>query len=373
MRSMRNIFISALRSISNLMKTLLPPWSKGGRGERFAIIPYRGFSGPHRALLLGRVIKSAAAERVERQISGRRKSVWNRISDVYAMLISKSIPETQVSAEFHNIIESVTTDSNGYFSVEVAQNRPTKDLHWQEAEFSLQSESVPEVRTRSWTAKVLSTPTSAVRLIISDIDDTVVETGVANKLRMIWNLFVIKAAQRQPFPGVAEFFRALHNEENPIIYISRGPWSIYPIIEEAFQLHGIPIGPILLLRDWGISYRHPLPRRAKEHKKDLIDRTLSIYPELPVIMIGDSGQQDPEIYYEAVGRHPGRVQGIYIRAVEVSRERQQEVEKIGEDIRKEGIPCCIAGQTSDWAEHAVGHEWIDEEQVRRVEKAVQKA
>jgi len=72
----------------------------------------------------------------------------------------------------------------------------------------------------------------AQRIIVSDIDDTVMYTGVANKLRMLWRVYAQGAEARTAFPGVGQFYKALHHgafgdENNPVLYISRAPWSIY--------------------------------------------------------------------------------------------------------------------------------------------------
>ena len=56
-----------------------------------------------------------------------------------------------------------------------------------------------------------------------------------------------------------------------MLYVSRAPWGIYDILEAFFQHHAIPVGPILFLREWGISLRSPLPRRAVDHKRHLIE------------------------------------------------------------------------------------------------------
>ena len=39
-----------------------------------------------------------------------------------------------------------------------------------------------------------------------------------------------------------------------MLYVSRAPWGIYDILEDFFQHHDIPAGPILFLREWGISW-----------------------------------------------------------------------------------------------------------------------
>ena len=168
--------------------------------------------------------------------------------------------------------------------------------------------------------QVFIPPAQCRCVVISDIDDTVMRTGVANKLKMLWRLFVADAASRVAFPGAAALYRALHagaagNEANPMLYVSRAPWGIYEMLTEFFHRHAIPEGPVMFLREWGLSWRHPLPRRAEDHKRDLIDHMLRLYADLPFVLIGDSGQHDPEVYAEIVAEHPGRVVAVYIRNV----------------------------------------------------------
>jgi phosphatidate phosphatase APP1 len=64
------------------------------------------------------------------------------------------------------------------------------------------------------------------------------------------------------------------------------------------------------------------------HKLARIDRLLETYLDLPFILIGDSGERDPEIYSEIVGRHPDRVRVIYIRSIDRSQERMSALEKL---------------------------------------------
>ena len=89
-------------------------------------------------------------------------------------------------------------------------------------------------------AQIFIPPASCRYVVISDIDDTVMQTGVANKLRMLWRLFVEDAQSRVAFPGVGALYRALHagasgDEQNPMLYVSRAPWGIYEVLEEFFD------------------------------------------------------------------------------------------------------------------------------------------
>jgi phosphatidate phosphatase APP1 len=183
------------------------------------------------------------------------------------------------------------------------------------------------------------------------------QTGVANKLKMLWRLFVEDADSRVAFPGVVALYRALHggvsgNQQNPMLYVSRAPWGIYEVLEEFFRQHRIPVGPILFLREWGLTWTSPLPRKAEDHKRELIQNMLALYSELPFVLIGDSGQHDPEIYRQIVEENPGRVLAVYIRNVSSSPKRTKDIQDLAEAVSQAGSSMVLAADTVAMAEHA---------------------
>jgi phosphatidate phosphatase APP1 len=207
------------------------------------------------------------------------------------------------------------------------------------------------------TAQVFIPPQHCRHVVISDIDDTVMFTGVAGKLKMMWRLFVQDADSRVAFPGVAALYRAMHagpsgNERNPMLYVSRGPWGIYDVLDEFFQMHGIPVGPMLFLREWGITWKSPLPRKAEDHKRELIGNMLALYNDLPFVLIGDSGQHDPEVYRQIVDEYPGRVAAVYIRNVSRDPSRLREIEELAKAVTAAGSSMVLAADSLAMAEHA---------------------
>ncbi|MBK6949431.1 MAG: App1 family protein [Haliscomenobacter sp.] len=66
-------------------------------------------------------------------------------------------------------------------------------------------------------------------------------------------------------------------------------------------MHKLPKGP-LLLRDIGIPYK--LHTRYDSHKTESIHRILETFPDLPFILVGDSGEKAPSFYYELAERFP---------------------------------------------------------------------
>ncbi len=151
-----------------------------------------------------------------------------------------------------------------------------------------------------------------------------------------------------------------------MLYVSRAPWSIYEVLARFFQLHRIPVGPILFLREWGLTLQRPWPRRAIDHKRDLIRGMLDRYEGLPFILVGDSGQHDPEIYARIVEENPGRVLAVYIRDVDPAEARRDEVRRLARRLEEAGSPLILAADSAAMAEHAAREGYIDAEALGEV-------
>jgi phosphatidate phosphatase APP1 len=127
---------------------------------------------------------------------------------------------------------------------------------------------------------------------------------------------------------------------------------------EFFALQNIPIAPTFL-RDWGIGEREGLPTGHRKHKLTLICQMLDVYDHLPFILIGDSGQEDPEIYHEVVHHYPERILAVYIRNVSRDLERPEAIQALAEEVLEAGSTLILADDTLVMAEHAAAQGWID--------------
>ena len=319
-----------------------------------AIQTYRGFASRREIFLVGRVFRQhSATGKVRHSRLGRN------LADIGRRLLRHGAPGVALTARFGGAQQQLLTDGDGYFQVDL---RPAEPLSADRLWHRLTVDAVEAAGANRTTGAFFLPPPSARFAVISDIDDTVIFTGVASKLKMLWRLFLQGARERIAFPGVAAFYRALHrgssgSEFNPMLYVSRSPWGLYEMLEEFFHLHDIPAGPVLFLREWGLSRRRPLPRRAKEHKLTLIRRMLAIYADFPFILIGDSGQRDPEIYAQLVREHPGRVLAIYIRHVSDAA-RQTAIEALAQEVVAAGSTLLLAVDTQAMAAHAAERGFI---------------
>ena len=361
--------MTSLRWLPRQTARLLPPFRPQGR-RTVVIHAYRGFGSPEEICLFGRVFRQPPGPQ-RAAGSGLRGDLAN----LWQWMLRRGMPYAVVEARFGQARVRSRTDRYGFFFMRLPVH-PGIDCSslWQRAMVELvgsgQSGSQAE-------AEVFIAPPTATFGVISDIDDTVVYTGVAHKLKMLWHLFFSEAESRVAFAGVAALYRALHRgpygrQFNPMLYVSRGPWRIYDVLDLFFSLHDIPAGPVLYLRYWGLTIEHPLPRRARDHKLTLIRQALEVYRDLPFVLIGDSGQKDPEIYARIVHEHPGRIRAIYIRDVGSAPDRRRSIAQLARATSQSGASLLLAADSATMADHAARRGLIAPDAVLEVKSAQQR-
>ena len=344
-----------IRSLRKALHILAAP-VKGdnGRGGLF-IQPYRGYGSRSQLFLMGRVFRQPGFG------SGWREDALRRdLVDLLRRLLRKPIANARLQVRYKDTETIVRTDRHGFFRVRMELSATPSDSLWHSMELSLIH---PVDERATTTGEFFTPPTSARYGVISDIDDTVVYTGVANTAMMMWRLFAQGAESRIAFPGVAALYQAFYEgitgqQRNPLLYVSRGPWSIYHVLVEFFRMHRIPNGPILILREWGMKRGSVMPRRAKDHKLVVIREMLALYEDLPFVLIGDSGQRDPEIYNRILKEHPGRILGIYIRDVSNDPDREEAIAALAREAQAAGSDLMLASDSLIMAQHAVEQKLI---------------
>jgi phosphatidate phosphatase APP1 len=271
-------------------------------------------------------------------------------------------------------VAEVVTDEEGYFDVELEATDQPFSSPRQEVNFEL-LEPAGEQAVGELGEVVVRSPRSSF-LVISDIDDTVVETEATNLLAMARATFLGNARSRTPFAGVGQLYRALVDgpsgrDENPLVFISRSPWNLYDLFDQFCDLQGIPRGRVFYLRDWGFSLEGLTRARARGHKFELIQRILDFEPDLPVILVGDSGQKDPEIYHAISEQYPGRLLGAFIRNVTKSRKRDESIRNLASEVREDGAVLYLADDSLQVVRKTADHGWIRREAIASVEAEIQ--
>lgn len=250
----------------------------------------------------------------------------------------------------------VVSDRDGYFRAEL---RPTVRLEagWHELTAQLQHPvGTGQVQERT-AGRVLVPPPDADFGIISDLDDTVIRSDVTRPLRAALTVLLHNARTRTPFQGVAAFYRALQDgpsgtSRNPLFYVSSSPWNLYDLVMSFLELNQVPAGP-LFLRAWGLDADTRPGAGHHGHKSELVLGLLDTYPDLRFVLIGDSGQQDPEIYRDVALAHPDRIVAVYVRDVTTA-ERDASVAAVARQVVAAGVPFELVADSAAAARHAAG-------------------
>lgn len=336
-----------------------------GRRRPLLIYPYLGYGSQNFVYLKGRVL-------VDKNIQPARQqdSVWVNLVHMYRRFESDEIPYARLRVRLREQEQLIQADEEGFFEARFNPANPLPEgLLWKVVDLELIEPFVPEGKSARAEGSALIVSPRADFGVISDVDDTVVQTGATNRLRMALTVFLRNAHTRLPLEGVAHFYRALQAGptgagRNPLFYVSSSPWNLYDLFFQFFQINKIPIGP-LIFRDWGISQNSMLSFQHKKFKLSAICRILDDFPTLPFILIGDSGEEDPEIYAEVVRGYPGRILTAYIRDVQGERlggsnkKRRVALERLVDEVDTLGSSMVLAARTIDMVRHASGRGWIN--------------
>ncbi len=259
-------------------------------------------------------------------------------------------------------IETIT-DSQGYFLIdEMIENLLplTNDEGWLQYIISFNDKiGRREIQeNNNFLGEVLIPSEEANFGVISDIDDTILHTGLTSRFKwaVVKNTIFKSAENRIPFEGAADFYTKLHQGKlgkncNPLFYVSHSPWNLYNYLELFLSVNNFPKGPILL-RDFAnpfTSIFQPKEKGEKPEKQREIQNILKTYPKLPFILIGDSGEHDPDIYIEIAEAHPERILAIYMRSVN---HRKKMIRVEGLFKKFETVPVLLVENSTEAIKHA---------------------
>ncbi len=254
------------------------------------------------------------------------KGMYNALKNAYRQFRSDELPGVKLKLKLpDNRVFYVETNAEGYYKIDISAeglDTLTNKLGWLQMELSYESNRQDRliINNNKFPAQMLIPNKTAEYGVISDIDDTILETGVASlmKWRVIINTLFQEVGNRTPLKGAASLYQKLHrgksgDASNPIFYVSNSPWNLYHYLEAFIKHNNFPKGAILL-RDFRGPFENT-PTPEKPHKQHEIRNILKTYPYLDFVLIGDSGEHDADIYIEIAEEFPKRIRAIYLRSV----------------------------------------------------------
>ncbi|GAA4642354.1 App1 family protein [Pontixanthobacter gangjinensis] len=306
----------------------MPPYPFSNHPVR--VEPYFGYRSQTTLHVSGRALRSAKAKFAA---GGRRQAMRTMISQ----FVSHEVPGLPVTLQLtcpkgaaHSHL--ATTDAEGFvrFEIELDDWRfppaPTWEavsLHWNDGASS-----------QSVNGHVLAPGEGTQLGVISDIDDTIIETGITGNVRAIlrnWKRVLAQMPEeRAQVPDADIFYNALGGNappmpglrrssdehpaptDRPFFYVSSSPWNLYSYLVAYKKVRGLPLGPIAL-RDWGLNRETFGSGSHGAHKRRAIEKILATYPAMQFALIGDDTQGDLTAFNGIVTDYPDRIAAIFIR------------------------------------------------------------
>lgn len=156
-------------------------------------------------------------------------------------------------------------------------------------------------------------PASASLLVVSDVDDTVLVSDVPAKRKLLYNSLLRTLKGRQAVPGTQEIYGKIYSTAGAnafFVYLSASPAAMERFIGGFLADRRFPPG--LLITGDGVSYTQ---QKTFDHKTRWLRRLATLFPGAPMLLIGDAGEQDPEIYSGFAAERTARIAGIVLRRI----------------------------------------------------------
>ena len=170
---------------------------------------------------------------------------------------------------------------------------------------------MPPGDPRGFSGRALIVPANGLS-VVSDIDDTIKHSHVRDRRELMLNTF---AREFTAVPGMAERYQALAAQAVAVHYVSSGPIQLYPPLAAFLIDAGFPPGSVHLRDSTSLQNVVPTHAISYAHKLSTIRTLLDDFPGRQFVLIGDSGEADPEIYGQLAREQPARIVAIHIRDV----------------------------------------------------------
>jgi phosphatidate phosphatase APP1 len=234
--------------------------------------------------------------------------------------LSDSSRNTRIAVEIAGRAAPLTaSDSAGYFVADIVLTAGEVARYALDGRIAFASRPTAANPT-PFPGGALFVPEKGVT-VITDMDDTIKVTEILNHKEKVANTFL------RPFravPGMADLYRSWAQALGAGIHfhvVSAGPWQLNVALrrftEEAgfpaftWDMRSVDIGDTSVL----LAELNPPPNALYDFKVGKIRAFMNRFPGRHVVLVGDSGEKDPEVYATIVSEFPERVDAVLVRNV----------------------------------------------------------
>lgn len=209
-----------------------------------------------------------------------------------------------------------STETRGFINLQLPWQLP-----WKCPKLAFQRMSPVGVETLAGTIdlgdyEVLSSPVFFLSedvkwVIVSDIDDTIKDTKIAEATgfkKIVSSIFRGHYYTYEAIEGMAELYQEAVQKGAMIVYLTSTPYQLSPFLLKFLRERKFPEGPV---------FPRWLGYGRFGHKWRVLHRLFSNIDRQRAVLIGDSGEQDLQIYRRVcyTGTFGDRVERVLIRHV----------------------------------------------------------
>jgi phosphatidate phosphatase APP1 len=251
-----------------------------------AVLLFPSLGRPDGVVVQGRVLKEAPS---------KGSSVLSRN---LRRLTAPNWEGAKVEVTFQGVSATVTSGHDGNFEVNL---QPPQGSTFPTG-FAVAEAKVVGASAQ---VRVEVVPDTTPFLVISDFDDTLAVTQVVKPVKLMESAFLKDSDTQEAVPGMSAFYGCLKAPGTPAFaLVSGSPVQFVPRVNSFLTRNAFP--------SFGMYLRDLGPTTLSNYKQPAIRKLLSQFPQ-PVVLVGDSGEKDPEVYEQIREEFPGRVKAIYIR------------------------------------------------------------
>jgi phosphatidate phosphatase APP1 len=311
------LFLSSFSRFITGIRLFFWRWVSGKRPKQIDAITYRGYASRDKFFIQGRISRYKLIK------NNPEASPLEQLSDTLKRIFNTRIPQVTCEISLFQHTFFAVSNSAGYFTLEM--DWPAADFPENSCWIKVDIRIIPPreyfLENEVIEGEILFISGNQKFIVISDIDDTLLLTGVRSLFywKVLYNTFLKNLEQRRGIPGAPAFFQRLSQLKDAkewqtfVFYVSSTPRTLYDFVLIWLAQNHFPKGPILL-KDFGLSTLDKGSLRFSS-KIAWIRQIMVLFPDIPFVLVGDSGEKDFFLYQKLAREFPDRVKAILIREI----------------------------------------------------------
>lgn len=241
--------------------------------------------------------------------TGSIKNLFQLLGSYFVPLFSNE----EIKIEVHGKRIKSKTDEDGAFSLELDfLVNDTILIYTEESEYML--ESVQQ-------HPIIFPELNGLYEVISDIDDTIIVSYSSNFFKRISTVAFKGPHRRTAIDYTKQLFKFLSTKESRVFYISKSESNLLGMIVSFLSTNQLPKGDIFLTPY--LKFRQLfITKKGEKYKEDWIGYIVK-KSNKKIILIGDDGQKDMQVYLKVAQEFPNRIFKIYIRKTNSTQSNHQ--------------------------------------------------